>query len=387
MTPCANRDRTSIPSYARKGSPFAFPPDLSDRAVYQDEWVSYLVNRFGQAQNGGVRLYAMDNEMDLWADNTHVDVHPVRVGYDEALNRYLEYSEAIKAVDPTAETTGPAGWGWTSLWYSASDRGDDSFAAAPDRSAHGGLPFVQWFLQQVGLHDGQVGHRTLDVLDVHIGPDDNPSEAKRLRMVRSLWDPNYADETWLARTQGGPFIRFVPRLKEWIASYYPGTKLGISEWYYANGVEDQPIGALTVAEVLGVFGREDLYFATYWGAPAEGSPAYWAWRMYRNYDGAYSGFGDLSVAVQASDDYKVSAYASRDSRTGQLKVMLINKMPATEAKVALALNADESASRAQVYQYSKQNLQGITRLPDLSVALNQAILTLPSYSITLVVVE
>ena len=59
--------------------------------VYQDEWVNHLVRTFGQAANGGVRFYSMDNEPDLWADNTHLDVHPVRPGYDGMLSGFLEF--------------------------------------------------------------------------------------------------------------------------------------------------------------------------------------------------------------------------------------------------------------------------------------------------------
>ena len=40
--PTANRERTSLPSLARKGAPFSYPPNLTDGKVYQDEWVAYL---------------------------------------------------------------------------------------------------------------------------------------------------------------------------------------------------------------------------------------------------------------------------------------------------------------------------------------------------------
>lgn len=65
-----NRKRVSVRSLPRKGKPFSDPPNRGDEAVYQDEWVHHLTRKFGKANAGGVRFYAMDNEPDLW-DVTH----------------------------------------------------------------------------------------------------------------------------------------------------------------------------------------------------------------------------------------------------------------------------------------------------------------------------
>ncbi len=390
--PTANRGKTSVRSYAKKGTPFSYPPSSSDGSVFQDEWVNYLVSTLGDAQNGGVRFYAMDNEADLWADDTHVDVHPVRVGYDEALNRFLEYAEAVKAVDRSAKLTGPVGWGWTSLWYSALDRGNDNFKTHADRTAHGDVPFVPWFLQQLKEHDDAVGHRTLDILDMHYYPQgniyskeiDSVTQAKRLRSTRSLWDPTYADESWIARSEEGPAVQMIPRLKELIAAYYPGTELGLTEWSW--GADGHISGALAIADVLGIFGREGVYLANYWTKPANNSPGYWAWRMYRNYDGAHSGFGDVSVRAETSDVDKVSAFAGKDSASGELKIIFVNKMPATEANVTLNVGNFDLGTRAKAYEFAKKNVKGIAQLPDVALESNQVQMTLSPYSITLVVI-
>src|SRR5262249_58622368 len=87
--PSANRAATSLPSFARKNGPLLDQPDPNAPAVYQDEWVHHLVDRFGAGQNG-VRYYAMDNEPDLWS-TSHTDVHPVRMGYDDMLANFEEY--------------------------------------------------------------------------------------------------------------------------------------------------------------------------------------------------------------------------------------------------------------------------------------------------------
>jgi hypothetical protein len=392
--PTANRNLTSLPSYPRKGAPFEYPPNLSDGAVYQDEWVAYLKSAVGDAASGGVRFYAMDNEPDLWADNTHVDIHPVRAGYDETLARFLAYASAVKAVDPSAQITGPVGWGWLSLWFSALDRGSDNFRTSADRKAHGDVPFYQWFLRQVKAHDDSAGQRTLDVLDIHYYPQGNglysgatdaATQALRLRSTRSLWDPTYRDESWQASTEGGPYLRFIPRLKELAAAEYPGTKVGITEWNW--GADNHINGGLAIADVLGIFGREDLYIGAYWGTPARGSPGYWAWRMYRNYDGAYSRFGDVSVSAQvpAAEVDRVSSYASIDSATGELKLMMINKQPTNPAPVSVSLSNFIAAGGAGVFQYSQADTTKINRLADLSGVSGSIDYTLPPYSITLFV--
>src|SRR5437588_1374706 len=77
--PTANRVRTSVPSLPAKNATFSTAPDPSAQVVYQDDWVHYLVKKFGTGAKG-VTYFAMDNEPDLWCTN-HTDVHPVRASY------------------------------------------------------------------------------------------------------------------------------------------------------------------------------------------------------------------------------------------------------------------------------------------------------------------
>src|SRR5205807_6864281 len=118
--PSENQRRTSVRSFARKRAAFQFPPDRTDNAVYQDEWVSHLVTKFGRANAGGVKFYAIDNEPDLW-HGTHTDIHPVGLSYDELLANFLEYATAVKTVDSSALVMGPVSWGWTGFQHSPRD--------------------------------------------------------------------------------------------------------------------------------------------------------------------------------------------------------------------------------------------------------------------------
>src|SRR5207249_1122645 len=126
--------------------------------------------------------------------------------------------------DPTAEVTGPTSWGWTGYFFSPLDRGNDNFRTHADYTAHGGEPFLLWFLKQVQASDLRTGKRTLDVLDVHYYPQgpglywgdlDAEAQVRRLRATRSLWDDTYGDESWVDDT-----VELIPRLKEWIAQGY-----------------------------------------------------------------------------------------------------------------------------------------------------------------------
>src|SRR5436190_370453 len=99
------------------------------------------------------------------------------------------------------------------------------FSNTPPRS-NLSMPRPLW-LDQVRKHDEQAGQRTLDVLDVHYYPqasgvfsaaDDPQTRGLRLRSTRALWDPTYTDESWI-----GEPVRLIPRLREWVDRYYPGT--------------------------------------------------------------------------------------------------------------------------------------------------------------------
>ena len=99
--------------------------------------------------------------------------------------------------------------------------------------------------------------RLLDVFTVHYYPQggefsDDVSSAMQLRRnrsTRSLWDPNYVDETWI-----NDKVQLIPRLTGWVNTYYPGTLIGITEYNW--GAESHINGATTQADIYGIFGRE-----------------------------------------------------------------------------------------------------------------------------------
>ena len=367
------------------------PEDANLRvdAEFQAGWVRHLTNRWGTATAGGLRYYILDNEWSLWHE-THRDVQPVGATMDEVRDRFLEHAAMIKAIDPEARIVGPEEWGWSGYLYSGYDLqwgGTHGWGGAlPDRTAHGGMDFLPWFLGQVRQRSEVLGMRLLDLFAVHYYPQggefgggtDTAMQLRRNRSTRSLWDPNYTDETWI-----NDQVQLIPRLKQWVADHYPGTPVGITE--YSWGAENHINGATTQADLLGIFGREGLDLATRWVVPGRTSPTFKAFQMYRNYDGARSTFGENSVAVTVPDPDQLSAFAAERSADGALTIMAINKVLTGSTPVEVVI-AGEAVSNGTVQAWQLTAANAIVRLPDMSVSGGSFTNLVPAQSVTLFVV-
>ncbi|GJM70581.1 hypothetical protein HMSSN036_27970 [Paenibacillus macerans] len=101
-----------------KNAPFELQPDLSDNRVYVDEFVNFLVNKYGDSSTKtGVKGYSLDNEPALWS-HTHPRIHGEPVGAKELVDRAVSLSKAVKAVDPGAEIFGPVSLRFCGLYGS-----------------------------------------------------------------------------------------------------------------------------------------------------------------------------------------------------------------------------------------------------------------------------
>lgn len=395
--PTYNRQHMCWPSRARKGSGLQDPPDLNDQTVAQDEWVHHLVNKFGQASNGGVKYYAMDNEPEIWIVEEQ-DVRPAELSYEQMRDMHLDYATAIKDVDPTALITGPVTWHWLTLMYSPLDRGNDNYATHADFNAHNKVPFMDWWLAQIKAHDDKAGRRSLDVLDIHLYPqgnvysDDASPEmaALRLRSTRELWDPTYTEESWIKQK-----MQAIRRLKAMIAANYPGTKLALSEWSW--GAEGSVNGGIALAEVLGIFGREGLDLAAFWGSLSYNTPAHFAFKMFGNYDAKGSSFiGNSFTAVSTHNDLLSCYGAQPNGKT--LLLMLINKSPDSDLTPSIQLKhvganfGGATPKVAHVWRYWPSDSAGIVQASDIDLSGQDPsnvtlTYTLPAYSLTLLRVE
>lgn len=342
-----------VSSKPRKGKPFAETPDLTDGAVYQDEFVHYLVKKVGNAQAGGVRFYSLDNEPALWP-TTHPRVHPERTTYAEVVQRSEQTALGIKAVDQGAFVLGGVMFGWAEY---------QSLASAPDSAKYNPEygTYIDFFLDAMKQLEKKHGRRLIDALDVHWYPEargtqriteEDASRAtidERLQAPRSLWDPTYTEKSWIAQQTGKP-IRLIPWLRDIVQKRYPGTQLAMTEYNY--GATTHISGGLAQVDVLGVLGREGVYLATYWGKGAGVGqlPPYIAsaFRMYRNYDGKGGRFGDTAVQASVDRPDAASVFAATGPG-GLLTVIAINKHQQNRYSGVFNIRGAANGSRASTF--------------------------------------
>ena len=123
--------------------------------------------------------------------------------------------------------------------------------------------------------------------------------------------------------------------------------------------------------------------AARWTTPAASTPTYKAIKMYRNYDGNKSGFGETSVRAAVPNPDNLSAFAAERTADGALTVMLVGKQLSGETPVTVNLSNFTGAGSAQVWQLTSANV--ITRLNDLAYTGASLQLSVPPQSVTLLV--
>jgi hypothetical protein len=356
--------------------------------AFQQGWVNHLLGRWGTAANGGLHYYLLDNEHSLW-QSTHREVKPTGATMDEIRQKMIDYGAMVKSADPAATVVGPEEWGWSGYFWSGFDQqyaAANSWCCYPDRAAHGGMAYMPWLLDQLRQYEVQSGRRVLDVFSLHYYPqggefgDDTSTAMQQLRnrSTRSLWDPNYVDPTWI-----NDKVMLIPRMKGWVASYYPGLKIAITEYNW--GAEGHINGATTQADIYGIFGREGLDLGARWTTPASSTPTYKAMKLYRNYDGAKSTFGDTSVSATIPNPDNLSAFAALRTSDGAMTVMVVSKVLSGGTPITLNLANFANAGTAQVWQLTSANT--IAHPANVALSGNSLTTSLPAQSVTLFVID
>jgi hypothetical protein len=344
-------------------------------------WVAAIVTADARTGKRSVQQYILDNEPMLWTQ-THRDVRTEPLGYDELVERTIQYGTAVREADPGAVIAGPAEWGWTGYMYSGKD-GVAGYAARPDRRAHDDVPVVEWYLRKLREHEQRTGVRVLDVLDLHFYPQgdgvygDRPTDAKiadlRLRQTRGLWDPTYVDESWIKEP-----VRLLPRMKEWVEKNYPGRGISIGEWNF--GGEDHVTGALAIAEALGRFAQFGVTSAFYWTHPPDGSPAVQGFVAYHGFDGHGGRFLDWYVPTSAPPG--LSLFASRDEAGQHMVLVAINMSSQQTSAAAIDLGTCGGVASYSAYTYARGKLGFVPWAAPPSPRGNGIDQVLPPWSIT-----
>jgi hypothetical protein len=360
--------------------------NFATNSTFQQVFVQHLTNRWGLSTNGGVRYYLMDNEHSIW-HSTHRDVHPVGTTMQELRDRFFDYAGKVKALDPAALILAPEEWGWSGYFYSGYDQqygSQHGWGSQPDRAANGNWDYMPWLLDQFRQRAANTQQRLLDYFTLHFYPQGGESgndtstatQLLRNRSTRAFWDTNYVDASWI-----NSVVKLIPRMKGWVAAYYPGTQIGITEYNW--GAEGHINGATAQADILGIFGREGLDLATRWTTPASATPTFKAMKMFRNYDGNKSAFGDTSVDAITPNPDAVCAFASLRSTDGALTVLMVNKQLTASAEATIVVTNLLLSGTGQAWQLTSAN--SITRLSDVSFSGNTITSTVPPQSVTLFV--
>ena len=354
----AVRFKQSLP---KKNAAFTTTPNTADGFVYQDEWVNFLKAKYPTAFSDARKriFFSLDNEPDLWAF-THARLRGstgsegTHLGYAEIVQRGTDYAAAIKDVAPAALVFGPVNYGWAGM---------TGLQGAPDAQ---GRDFLDFYLAQMKARETAAGRRLLDVLDVHWYPEDNSGGvritgtetsagvvAARLNAPRSLWDGSFTEPSWIG-TNTGP-VQLLRRLQSKIDAQYPGTKMAITEYNY--GGNQHISGGIAQADVLGIFGREGLFAATFWPLSSDNSYTWGGFEMYRNFDGAGGAFGDTAIAATSSDTAQTSVYASVDAATPNRVVVVAINRTASARTAALRIWHTVALGKAKVYTLTAANSQ------------------------------
>jgi Glycoside hydrolase family 44/Bacterial Ig-like domain (group 3) len=340
---------------------------IDNTVALQQGWLQHLVATFDTATNGGIPYYQLDNEPGGWS-NTHRDVEPNQPDYNTIISLGQQYAAMIKQTDPTAKVFGPVDFtlgGWIGT-------------PGQQNSLYAG----QYYLQQMAAYDQTNHQRILDYFDEHYYGGGS-TDAAELASTRALWDSTFNSGSWVEQYYFDGPMMLLPRFQNWIQTYYPGTKLSISEYSFSSGTNPL-VDALTEADVLGIYGRQSLDFANLWTVPKPTDPVAYSFRLYRNYDGAGGQFGDTSVNSTSTDQGQLSVYGAVRSSDGALIVVAINKTTGA-IQTSLTLANFTSNATAAVYTYSSANLAQIiagTPVPVVSNALN---FNFPAYSATVFV--
>ncbi len=339
----------------RKGGELSLEPDKKDDYIYTDEYLNYLFKNIGKSDSEtGFKAYALDNEPALW-HHTHSLIQPEPLKCSELIEKSVELASLVKEMDRGAEVFGPSLFGYSAF---------DSFAGAPDWNAlkaeNGYRWFIDYYLDEMKKAENECGTRLLDVLDIHYYTeakgacgerscnhyDNDDCVQARLDSVRSLYEEGYLEDSWIVDT-GAEFFPLLPNLQQSIDKYYPDTKIAFTEYNFGGG--DHISGAVTQADMYGIFAEYGVYFATMWSFD-NNEYQLAAIDMFTNYDGAGNGFGNTLVKTVYENE-KISVYSSVDSENDSvLKIIAVNKAIHDETPVSIAVCSEGKYADAEVYE-------------------------------------
>ncbi len=366
----------------KKPSAFTLTPNTNDGVVYVNEELNFLLNSYGNSTTAtGVKGYIMDNEPGLWSTQFST-MRTNSVTYNELLTKSINLASTIKQMDPGALVFGSEAWGFNEWWnlQNASDAGNYS----------GDHWFIDTYLKQMKLAEAAAQKRLLDVFTIHYysavpgvngNPDDISSTGRFNRMdcTRSLWEPNYQENSQIIAWGFAGEFPLIPHIKNSINTYYPGTKFGITE--YDFGAHTDISGGIAQADALGIFGRNEVDYATIWGTV--NGYVKTAFDLYLNYDGNQSKYGSIKVQAISGDVPNSTIYASANDNTNTVLHSIVNnKNETTTIAATIQIQSSINYDHVEAYYFNQANtvINHVT-LPANAINNNILKYNIPPYSV------
>ncbi len=342
----------------RKGSAFSFIPDTADGFIYVDECMNNLITQFGNSSTlRGIKNYEMDNEWSIWNTSQPL-LHPAQPTIAEAISRSIGLASTIKTMDNTSLVYGPVDYGYNSYL---------NFQNAPDWSSFSSYSnFTYAYLAYMKHASDSIGFRLLDVYDVHYyssaqgsdssnnledvdgGNNDVGVATARMESTRTLWDSSYTENSWIGQYFSP--VAYIPAIQHGINLYNPGTKIAFTEFGF--GGENHISGGIALADMLGIAGRFGVYWTSVWGPVSQ----YWgsAYKIFRNYDGNKSTFGDMHVYSNTNDWRTSSVYSALQSNdTTMMNIIVMNKDYDSTLNANFNISANTTFNKAKIYAFTK----------------------------------
>lgn len=338
-----------------KNDSYLSQPNISDIAVYIDEYVSFLANKYGYAVDGGINGFFLDNEPENWAERFPSAVSSA-ITADRLVSRSAELAEAVKKIDPTALVYGPSINGIEAFINLKNPTDWEQYSAEYSW-------FIDYYLMSMNNASQKAGTRLLDVLDLHyhteatngllepiIDNTNNFSNNTRLQAPRILWDSTYTENSTIAY-QHNQQIPLIPTLEASINMYYPGTKLSFSEYNFGGG--NHISGGISTADALGIFASYGVHMACLKPNTEDFEFQKSAINLYTNYDGNGGNFGDTLVKSDNGGDIMSSVYASIDGDDETtLKAVLINKNQNNKKNAEIKIDSNVVFESVKIYGFS-----------------------------------
>ena len=397
-----------------KPTAFAGAPDLNDGMVYTDEHMAFMKGQFATdiyASTAGASrvLVGIDNEPDLYHWNfpmlqegsgdvitmpngaTNVAVGK-RVTAEEFTARTIKFAARAKTISPDAHVIGPSHYGFDGFttWHQLEN-------AQFQTNGHW---YMDDFLASIKAESDRTGVRLLDTWDFHWYPQpvingtyvsalDNSVRTMTAAEIdavvqgpRSYWDPAYDEGSWITQNIGGP-ANVLNRTLSRIAADYPGTKIGVTEYY--PGGRNHIASGMAVVDTLGVFQRMGVNVAAMWpvGGNAGQQYAFGGLKLLRNADGAGLSFAGTVVTVQHPEIAPSSVFAGADSAK-RVTVLVVNKTNAVR-KFGLRAYNDSQLTSVAVYRIDATHSSPYLATTDALTKNNAYAYAAPALSATMLV--